>query len=130
MVEHDNIAIEIGVPVDRRPPQGIRVGAFPRNRDREYRGNEPSDAGFRPSADVVFADEANGIRAILERHARHSHALMFRRAAVVAEEEIEETAVLIQNDGEVAMAAREKPVLRTAIEGVAGCKHDAKVGKV
>jgi hypothetical protein len=54
---------------------------------------------------------------------------MFRRAAVVIEEEVEITAVPIQNHREVAMPACEKPVRGAAIEGVTGCKHDAKVAK-
>ena len=127
MIHEDDEPPQVGVPVNGGAPVRVRVGSLPGNARGEDGGDVAADAGFTPSAAVVLGDGAGGIAACVIGHAGDGDALFFEGAGVVGEEEVEEAALAVEDDGEIAVAAGEEAVFGVAIDGVAGIENDAEV---
>src|SRR5687767_9043755 len=120
-IEQHHISLQRRIPMERRPPKGVRgrlavlprarrsqhrrpSGIVPFNRDLVGPGERPR-SGRKPHAILPDRDPSLGRVAIRPREARHAHALRARIASVVAEIQIQILPIAIDHHADVADAA-------------------------
>lgn len=128
MVEEDDVGVESGVEVDGGSPEGVGVRALPGCHGGEDGGDCAAESFFGPAAIEVLEEGAGGVKAVLKGEAGDGDSLLCGWSAVIGEEEVEELAIAIEDDGEVAVAAGEEAVGGVAIERIAGSEDEAQIG--
>src|SRR5437879_4309156 len=81
-----------------------------------------------PEAAAPFPNLAYWLIAISPTHSGHRHTLLGKISRVVAEEEVEKFLLLIEHDGEIAVATCKIIILRIAFKGVGRrVEHDSQI---
>src|SRR5436190_18963970 len=118
VIEQHDIRFQVSVPMHRRAPERIRILLLPRDGGAEDRRHATASSGLAPFALEVFLDRVYGILPLCESHSRNCHALPREIATIIVEEKIEVLTVTVEDDGEIAVAARKEAILRPAVDRI------------
>ena len=117
-IHQHHVPLDVRVPMHRWPPERICFRRLPAYLRRKDWSRAAGQAGLPPVAIVVFPDIPGRCEPQIEGQPGHHHSLTFQRSTVVGEQEIEEFLPLVEDHGEVAMAAGEISVFGTAVHRI------------